>query len=615
MDVVGASDSVFSVLQRYRVHILVFLIVLFIGLTFAHPELLLTDEWITVNQLHQLHDGHQVLVNEGKYGLYQNGTPNAYFAARGNQLAYSLFLPMISLPSLWLVDLFGDHFAFFVLYLWTFVLLIILLSLHFIFREYSFVGKWRWTPATTGAIFLLFFINLFYYSGFSVNDPNSFPEITAVVFTNIILLAFAGVLIYEINQTLFDEPAFSLFGTIACLFSSSYVLWATGCKDHILTMLLFVGVLLCMIKFQKTDDTWYLPLGFLIVGLLAWARPELALWVFFFVCCIWGYSFIRQLKKKQESGNILIICSPLFTVFGALPFFLNNYLITKNPLLPPNALYLSGESASIAIQASSQLQPGGDLPGASLYQILTLKNTIPSSNIPGDLFGILFHPLNGSMGIFSLTPLFLVMAVLAVVLVLLQKLQFSRDEIRTMAAIAFLAIPVFLAYANNLHQLNTSGGITPDIRYLSPLYVPLALLGLIIMRRIQVTRENPINILKMTLIICAFGLPLSLFFTAKAYADPQVAAQLDAPMSNAFSLGIFFLAILTLIILTRNSLSHRRDTLSAFLIASLCAAPFIWQIGNSVMFWLFSATRNGYQAWIPLTNILYTVFSFPLLGH
>lgn len=615
MDVVRESGLTVSVLRHYRIHILVFLVVLFIGLTFAHPELLLTDEWITANQLHQLHNGHQILVNEGKYGLLENGTPNAYFAARGNQLAYSLFLPLISLPSLWLVDLFGDHFAFFVLYLWTSVLLIVILSLHFTFRQYSYIGGWRWTPAAIGAVFLLFFINLFYYSGFSVNDPESFPEITAIVFTNIILLALAGVLIYEINRTIFDKPEFSFFGTIACLFSSSYILWATGCKDHILTMLLFVGVLLCMIRFQKTDDSGYFPLAFLLTGLLAWARPELALWVFFFVGGIWVYLFIRKLQKKSGTGYVLLICSPLFTLLGALPFFLNNHLVTKNPLHPPNTLYLSGESAGIVVKTSSQLQQGGDLPGTSLYQIITLKTSVPSSNILGDLFGILYHPLNGSMGIFSLTPLFLVMAVLAIVLVLLHKLQFSRDEIHSMGVIAFLTIPVFLAYAGNLSQLNMSGGITPDIRYLSPVYVPLILLGLIIMRKAQVTSENPISILIKMLIISALGIPLSVFLTAKAYADPTVAAQLDAPMSAAFTVCIFFLVILTLIITILSYFSKRRDSITSVLIASLCAMPFIWQIDNSVMFWLFSATGNGYDAWIPIVNIIYSFFASPLLAH
>lgn len=615
MDSGDASAWIFLAIRRYRVHILVFFIVLFVGLTFAHPELLMNDEWITVNQLHQLHDGHQVLVNEGKYGFFENGTMNAYFAARSNVLGYSLFLPLLSLPSHWFIDILGDHFVFFILYLWTFVLLAVILSLHFIFREYSFIGRWRWTPAATGAVFIIFFINLFYYIPFRVHGPGSYPEALAVAFTNILLLALAGVLIYEINRALFDDPGFSLFGTIVCLLSSSYFFWATGCKDHILTMLLFVAVLFCMVKFRKTDDSWYLPLAFLITGLLAWARPELALWVFFFVCGIWGYSCVKKVQRKSGTGYIVLICMPLFTVFGALPFFLNNYLITKNPLLPPNALYLSGESAGLAVQGSPYLPQTGGISSASFTQIFSMKNTVPSSNIPWDIFGILFHPHNGSMGVFCLTPLFLVMAVLAVVLVQSGKLQFSREELNAMAIIAFLAIPVFFAYANNLPQLNTSQGITPDMRYLSPVYVPLTLLGLIIMRKLEVIAENPVNILKKILIISAVGIPLSLYLTATVYTDPKVAAQLDAPLSDAFSLCIFFLAALTLFFLAWNFFSKHRNAISGILIASLCGVPFIWQITISIRFWGFAATSQGYPPWIPIIRILNTLLSSPLLAH
>jgi hypothetical protein len=347
--------------------------------------------------------------------------------------------------------------------------------------------------------------------------------------------------------------------------------------------------------------------------MLAWARPELALWVFFFVCGIWGYSFIRQLQKKSGTGYLLLICSPLFTVFGALPFFLNNYLITKNPLLPPNTLYFSGESSGVTAQSITNLSQGGwGIFGESLLRIIFLKNATPSSDILGDLFGILFHPLNGSMGIFSLTPLFLVMAVMAAILVLSGNLRFSRQEIDTIVVIVFLAFPVFLAYADNLSQLNTSGGITPDIRYLSPLYVPLTLLGIGILQRIQETGKKPFRILTHMLVFSALGIPIALYLTAKAYADPLVAEQLGAPLSDAFSICIYFIAALTMIFLLLDFFSKHSDFIPGLLIPLLCALPFIWQIDISVIYWLFSATRQGYEAWIPITNILFTFFTSPL---
>jgi len=615
MDTADVAEVIFSSIRRYRVHILVFFVVLFIGLTFAHPELLLTDEWITVNQLHQLHDGHQVLMNEGKYGWYENGTPNAYFAARGNRLAYSLFLPLISLPALWLVDLFGNHFAFFILYLWTFILLLIILSLHFIFREYSYIGRWRWTTAATGAVFLLFFINLFYYTGFSVNNPRSYPEITAIVFTNILLLALAGVLIYEINRTLFSDTGFCIFGTVACLTSSSFFFWATGCKDHILTMVLFTGILLCLVRFQKTREIWYLPLAFLITGLLAWARPELAIWVFLFTGIAWGYLLMEQYRKKHETPTLLLVCSPFFTALGALPFFLNNYLVTKNPLMPPNAMYIASGTPALAMNTTAGIRQQGDLPGASLTQILTMKSAVPSTDIAGDIFGILFHPLSGNMGLLTLTPIFVVMALLAVVFILTRRLQFSGDEFRPVILLVFMTVPVFLAYANNLPQLNMSMGITPDIRYLSPAYIPLNILGFILLSKMQVLRGNPVSWLVKMAVISAVGIPIAVFCTAKAYADPAVSAGLTGPLSDAFTLCIWLLVFVSVILLAWKGFSGGHGRMAGTIIALLCAVPFIWQIDVSVIYWLFTATGNGYAPWIPVTHMLFTVFASPLLVH
>gem|GEM_PF-4118107 len=135
------------------------------------------------------------------------------------------------------------------------------------------------------------------------------------------------------------------------------------------------------------------------------------------------------------------------------------------------------------------------------------------------------------------------------------------------------------------------------------------------MRRAQVIAENPVKILKKMLIISAMGIPLSLYLTATAYADPKIARQLDAPLSDAFSLCIFFLAALTLFFLAWNFFSKHRNAISGILIASICAVPFIWQITISIRFWGFAATSQGYPPWIPVIRILNTLLSSPLLVH
>jgi len=60
-------------MERNLIPVLIFLFALFFTMMFSNPALFLNDEWITVNQLHQLGEGHQVVVNEGKYGTFQTG--------------------------------------------------------------------------------------------------------------------------------------------------------------------------------------------------------------------------------------------------------------------------------------------------------------------------------------------------------------------------------------------------------------------------------------------------------------------------------------------------------------------------------------------------------------
>ena len=314
---------------------------------------------------------------------------------------------MISIPAFWIIDITGEQFAYLILVLWTITALVLLLFINHFFRKFSFIGRWQWTSIMAVVTFLVFFINLYYYSPFSVDPVDNYPEILAIVFTNIILLALSAMLMYEINRTIFEDPAFSFFGTMVCLFSSSYFLWSTFCKDHILVLACFVPIVLCLVRFIKTDEYWYLPLAFLFSGLMAWARPEVALWIFILTCGICGYTIIRYRNQNRPGYHPLaVLCSPLFTLIGALPFFLNNLLMTKNIFLPVSALYLRDESTSLAINTSQSLMYSTGV--KSLQSVITklFLPAVPSSPLTmlTDFAGIFFYPQNQSISVFGLVP-------------------------------------------------------------------------------------------------------------------------------------------------------------------------------------------------------------------
>lgn len=612
-------------LEHYKVHILVFLLAFLVAITISHPAFLLTDEWVTANQLSQLNAGHQVILNEGKYGSFENGTPSSYFTLKQNYLAYSLVYPIISLPSEKLVYFFGDNFIFLLVYLWTFLLIALALTLNAFFPQYTRMGNWRWTSGLIVIAFAGFFLNLLFFSSFSLNGKDSYPEIMAIVFTNIILFACLAVMVYEILRMIFQQSSYALFGTIVCVSCSSYLFWTNFCKDHALVAFLFTAVLLMIIKFLHTENPWNLAGGFFLSGLLAWARPELGFFIFIVMCSlVVFFSFYIYGRTPQSSNRFLLFLSPLFVVIGAIPFFINNYLYTKNPFIPVSLLWNTGSSSSavtitetvptvtIAETASSisitnivPLQQNTPDTLGLLSHILHAGINIQPSTFFTDLYGIFFHPLSGSMGILPLVPVFLVAVMMLPVLLMREKIQFTRKEHLIIYTLLLLALGIFCAYIRGISGMNTSIGIFPDIRYLSPIYLPLTIIGLIIVRKIPSVSDKPLELMAW---MCAFWIiliPSSLILIRYYYPVP--AAWKDVfPLLDTYATVLIFLSVLLFIVFCyRFVVSKRSITLTKFFLSLICSLPLIWQIDASFVALLFSSGFGGYLLWIP---VLFKIF-------
>jgi len=605
MNIEKISSKTYSVIATYRIYILVFLTCFFISLTLTHPTILLNDEFITTNQLHQLYAGHQIAGNEGKYGLQQNGSMSAYFAARANILGYSLFQPLISVPAYGIIDLTGDHCVYLILCLWMAILLSILILLHHFYPDLTRIGSHNWISGAYILAFALFFINLIFYASFPVNSFDTFTEIIAIVFTNIILLSIASVLIFDIIQAIFEDSPFAFFGTLVCLFSSSYFVWATHCKDHILILPIFAGIFLCSIRFFKSDEYWYLPLAFLLSGLLAWARPELALWIFIYLIILSMYICIQYSKQRRSAVILLsVILAPLFTFIGAVPFFLNNYLMTKNILLPVQSLYLIEGTPGALFSNNSEpwVRETGVRSFESVVMMFLPKIT---ENFPFDFLsdsaGIFFYPKTGSISLFAVVPLFLAMVVIGWYLFSMKKMQFTSQERTNMSLCIFLSVTIFFGYISQIHSLNADMGIVPDVRYLSPVYIPLMVSGLIILKKADILPKNPVDSIKRLFLIggietaillvslygiytLKLGLPLGKFYSVYALAVVFI-----------FLLGYFFTQCLNL-----------GRILSQNLIIFICFIPFLWQITTLIVVRAVSGYA-GYTFWIPVTRVIWEI--------
>lgn len=597
-------------LEHFRIHILVFLLAFLAALTVAHPVFFLNDEWITGNQLAQLNEGHQAIVNEGKYGVYENGTLTQYFTTRNNILVYSLFLPILSLPAEGLVNLFGDHFIFFITYLWTFLLIGLALVLNAYFPDYTYLRKWRWTTGLIVLAFAGFFLNLLYYEPLPRIETGAAPEILAIVLTHVLLFAFLAVTVYEILRVIFQNSRYAVFGTCVCLSCSSYLFWTTFCKDHLLVAFLLALILLMVITFYSTDDLRALAGSFFFVGLLAWARPDLGLFIFIALCILVVFFMIlakgRACTSRHRTGLFL---TPLFTIPGAIPFFINNYLATKNILIP--AVILSMKASSLPDVLTS--------PGTHPYMVDTFSSLLQvSGNLqiayisspPADLYGVIFAPYSGSMGILPLVPVFLV-AVLVLPLLLKKNVHlFDHKEKVIIGILLLVSFAVSCTYFNRIYGMNVSPGVIPDMRYLSPIYLPLTIIGLMVIRKMTDIAAKPLQLLAGMAVTWIMLIPLSL---ALILLYRQVFPDLDNVfllLNHWTTIAIFILSLMFIILCYYSELGTRRvvpKNTGKLIFIVICAAPLIWQIDASFHSVLFLHSCWGYFYWIPLVLKLFSL--------
>jgi len=611
MQSLPSFSGISEVVSRYRVHLFVFFLVLFVGMTLAHPAVFLSDEFITTNQVRQLHEGHQIIINEGKYGLGKSGATMGYFTLKGNVLAYPLFLPMISIPAFWIIDLTGKMFAYLILVLWTATALVLLLLINHYFPHFGKIRQVQWTSPGAVVIFFAFFLNLFFLSTLDVDPVTGYPEVLAIVMTNILLLSLSAVLIYEINRTIFEDPAFSFFGTMVCLFSSSYFLWSTFCKDHILVFACFVPFFFCLVRFIRTDDYWYLPLAFLFSGLMAWARPEVAFWIFLLTCGICGYTIIRWWRGDWHGKSLpAILLSPLFTVIGALPFFLNNLLITKNALVPVAALYLrTNVSVSQVLDTTQSLTLIREVK-SPLSVILEQMPTIPQSPVEtlADLAGIFFYPANGAVSLAALVPLFFVMVFIAVIYLSGRKDKLRAEETHFIIISLLVSLTVFLSYANWIHILNTDFGISPDMRYLSPAYLSLTLIGLILLKHTEILPADSAESIKRLFLVCCGGLILISVIVSLASVPYLVHPSIYySPNRMFFSIYTLSICLISIVTIAYFIVKRQKSLMGEYLIYLLCSLPFIWQV-IEILFLRYTSGFSGYIFWIPLTRVTAELF-------
>jgi hypothetical protein len=600
----------YHLIREYVLMIIIFLVSLFFITTFSNPGLFINDEWITTNQLYQLGSGHQVIVNEGTYGTHETGEVAEFFIARGNVLQYTLILPIISLPVLLLFSLFGDNFRFLIILLWSFIPLFIGLLIGTYYPQYGKLKGVSWIWPVIILSFILFLVNISIYYPFAFISTGAPKEVVSIVFANHILFALTAVILYQCAMLMYSSDKWkAIFAAILVLANSSFLFWAGNAKDHMLVAFLFSLVILFFIRYFTHRNFLDAAFGFLIIGILTWARPEVGFFVFLLSALwilIFNYHYPNNLKENKTHTFLGTFGSILCVIPGIIPFLINNYLVTGSPFTPTffvgKTVEITGTTINPVTGNISSVIVGGVTehplnPVELLNSILSILNFSPYQ-ILSSLPRVLFLPENGNMGLITVCPL----AIFAIItLISLFRKKICPVDSPLILYLTMLTIAIFLAYINLFPIISTDPGIVPDMRWLSPIYIPLGLMGTFSV--FTFLAKIPVkDLLKKYLAIAIISVPV--FFLLIIILQPF------GGVYKGYSIFYELIIYLLFGLIFMGWLAYRRGLIKfQYLVMGilvLLAIPFSWQM---MMVFLYSVVKfDGYPFWIPIVEQFFNVF-------
>lgn len=521
-----------EIINKYSV---LFAIIFLFVLSITNAGIYINDEWMTAETLHQLAEGHQISTNEGKYGYYANGTAGSYMQFRDNILMYSATLPIISLPAFLLFNLFGDNFRLLILFLSLLPIVIIIkyFKSHFI--------------TITSLIYLL--LNLLLYTELPFGSQFIPSEVVAIVYTNILLFSIFTTIWYKNCEIIFKDKA--LLSWIIIMSCSSILVWVGTLKDHVLIATLIAIMIYYLLSIAQTkNDIKFLALCGVINGIIIWIRPEIGIFIFialfiYFMITIRSY-FIPMYYM-------------LFTLLGTVPAFLNNFIVTQNPLKFP------------FIAANPE------------YNITTITSTYADTPSLISSLNIFISPYSGAISLLVIFSLF-------IFAIFLYKKKYEIDLVLPIIGISSIFGYVIIARWG----LNFDFGLLPDIRYLTPAQAPLTAFALLVIyKTFEIDIKTAIkNIILYTILI----------FVIEIGVVSLISQNITFRTFNSFTNVAICITFGFAIIAIINDLRLKTKYFTKIL-PLIVAIPLAWQLIMTVI-WSMNKV-NAYPHIMPLAEVLY----------
>ena len=166
----------------------------------------------------------------------------------------------------------------------------------------------------------------------------------------------------------------------------------------------------------------------------------------------------------------------------------------------------------------------------------------------------------------------------------------SPRDARLLTFFALAAVLVVLTYARSLPGMPASPGIIPDMRYLSPAYLPMLVIGVYAFKHTGMDADGVRESLKTLSWLAVIDLPLT-FVVLQVIAGQNHGRQ------------VTFITTLTYIFLAGTAVLYA--AVLACAVPVLMHFPLAWEL--VVDFRFATGCREGYHFWIPVVQYLWYI--------
>jgi len=185
-----------------------------------------------------------------------------------------------------------------------------------------------------------------------------------------------------------------------------------------------------------------------------------------------------------------------------------------------------------------------------------------------------------------------------------QSTKISARDAQILAFFALAAVLILLAYARSLPGMSASPGIIPDMRYISPAYLPMLLIGVYALKHAGLDGDGVRESLKTLFWLAVIDLPL-VFIVLQVVAGRNFAEQITFLMYLTYA-SLAVAAALYAAVLARRA--------SPRLLAYAVPVPMLFALAwfTAVGFRFATSCWEGYHFWIPVVEYIwymqYTIF-------